>query len=185
MSKSARKAVRKLCVAWLAFVLGATGHAALAHPTGAPWGSARPDAAENCASCHFDGDAVTASPAIALAGLPDACAAGNVFELELSLAAPDGGAGGEIAGFLLAATRGAFLSDTDEGVEANLNEVRSVRPRRAGESFVWPIRWLAAGDDIEGAIFHVAMNAGNDDDSPFGDVIHFREFKLAHENCAR
>ncbi len=175
----------KLKAMSLAFALSIASGSALAFPAGAPWGSAHPDAAQNCANCHFDGDAVTDSPAIALTGLPDACAAESVFEFALSLGAPETGPGAEIAGFLIAATLGEFLPGADDGVEANRNEARSVRPRRAGEDFVWPLRWLADGDNSEGAVFHVAMNAGNDDNSPFGDVIHFREFKITPERCVR
>ncbi len=145
---------------------------AAANPNGAPWGSADPDVAQNCSSCHFDGAPSVNSHLLSLAGLPEFIAAGETYQLTLGLAPGDA----MIAGFMLSANAGAF-HHPGEGVETNEQEARSVRPVPASAGAQWKLKWTAPADLSGDVIFYAAVNGANDDASPFGDIIHYRAFK--------
>jgi hypothetical protein len=44
----------------------------------------------------------------------------------------------------------------------------------AGDSARWILHWTAPAEAHGAVVFHVAANAANDDDSPFGDFIYAR-----------
>ena len=152
------------------------GIAAPAHanPEGAPWGSADPDTLQSCAACHFDREPIGRSPSLMLVGLPETAAPGEVFELTLRFDV----AGAPEAGFLLSATSGAFEA-IDDFLEANESEIRSsktVAPENG--TILWRFLWRAGAGDDETVTFRAAANAADDDQSPFGDKIHFRKFEV-------
>lgn len=174
---------RALVIAWAAIVAAAalaTG-AARAFPEGAPWGAADPAAERSCASCHFESDPVMQSDRLSISGLPARAEPGRVYELALALSDPDA----VITGFQLIADAvdrpaGAFLADGD-GVElAEFGAaVRSTAPRAADGGSVWTLRWQAPSRIDADIVFHAAAAAANDDGSPFGDVIHFRSYRVS------
>lgn len=153
-------------------LLAASWETAAARPDGAPWGAADPAAAETCASCHFDNDPVRQSDAVTLAGLSRGIEGGKTYKLALVFADPDAAS----AGFLITASAGTFSSPGDPGLEARDSEIRSISAWRGGDRALWEIAWRAPETLPDKIVFHVAVNAGNDDASPFGDHVHYREY---------
>ncbi len=147
---------------------------ATAHPEGAPWGSADPDTLNSCASCHFDHEPVGRSQSLLVAGLPEYAEAGEEYEVTLRLDA--GGAAG--AGFLLSASTGAFGAINDF-VEVNGSEARSVKPSLPRNGFTeWSFIWRAGAQTPDIVTFRAAAIASDNDQSPFGDELHFRKFEV-------
>jgi len=145
-----------------------------AHPEGAPWGSANGKAA--CASCHWDEAVVETSRAIMVEGLPATVLPGATYGFSIRF---DHDA--SIAGFLAAIEangQGAGkMTAPGEELEAQNHEIRSSAPV-LGDA-VWTFRWTAPEPLSLPIILNIAANASNDDQSPFGDRIHFRAVMLA------
>lgn len=144
-----------------------------ANPNGAPWGSSNPDGVVHCASCHFDGEPVRDSQSILLDGLPDMVAPGVVYDLVLTFTKPEEAA---VAGFLASSNAGAFQSE-NELLETKSKEIRSIKPLQE-DTATWNMRWRAPDSDVQAIKFYFAVNAGNDDQSAFGDEIHYRSFEI-------
>ena len=159
-----------------AMLFAACGVVAPAHANsnGAPWGAADPDTFQSCAACHFDREPIGRSPSLMLTGLPEYAAPGEAYELTLRFDMD----GAPNAGFLLSASTGAFEA-VDEFLEVQGNEVRSTQSSvPTSGSVLWRFLWRAAKSNDETVIFRAAANAANDDQSPFGDKIHFRKFEI-------
>ncbi len=128
--------------------------------------------------CHFDAEAVVQSDALTLNGLPDRLVGGEVYELEVKLAVAGMGAAGMLLSALdeAGAGAGAFAPADEVRVETKAAQARST-PKAAdpdGGEISWRMSWTAP-DEIAGPIrFYLSANAANDDESPFGDMIHFR-----------
>lgn len=149
-----------------------------AYPEGAPWGSANPAAAETCGSCHYDYEPVADSSSLVLDGIPDTVVAGEAYELTLHFDSPDA----RISGFQIVAdagerSAGRFETDRND-IESTGSASRSIRPQPAADDFVWPLRWRAPREPGEVTLYAAASSA-NDDQSPFGDTIHYRQFHIA------
>jgi len=153
--------------------------AALAFPEGGPWQAAAD--AGGCSTCHFAGEPITASPALALAGLPQRIEPGRRYRLELRLADPELRA----AGFLIAAhgaagAAGRFVP-ADARSEANGHLARHTRagtvPVAAGAG-AWTLEWQAPASLSGPVRFEVWANAADDDRSPLGDRIHHRIWEV-------
>ncbi len=168
----------KRLVGLIALFIGVAPAPLSAFPDGAPWGSADPEGAQSCASCHYAEDAVLNSDAIlAGGGLPSEIERGKTYSLSLSLVHTDYAT----IGFLIAASHGTFLSANDDKIDVLDNMARSTKPKGAGnETIYWPLDWVAPLDLNAGEIvtFNIAINASNDDASPFGDVIHYRKIQV-------
>ena len=152
-------------------------NAARAFPDGAPWGAANPAAEQNCASCHFDADPVRDSESLFIIGLPLKPAPGAIYELKVIFEDPET----VVAGFQLIAQAGnqqagTFFS-TESEVEFIGAAIRSTAPIRNDGSVSWTVEWRAP-TVIAPIVFYVAASAANDDESPFGDTIHFRFYRL-------
>ncbi len=156
----------------LAIMMASTGQA-FASSTGAAWGGANSDGLRNCQSCHYDSEAVIASPLLTLSGLPDAVRPGQTYQLTLALARTDA----VIAGFMLSASEGVFESAGD-GIDVQRQQARSSKPVPAQTGASWVLTWTAPETYTEPIIFHAAVNGANDDASPFGDVIYFKRIEV-------
>ena len=163
--------MRIACFILAAAVLSPLG--AAANPDGAPWSSSNPKGVIHCASCHFGGDTEQDSSAIALEGLPDELTPGEIYELVLTFANPSDAA---IVGFLASASAGAY-QDAGEGVESRGKEVRSTEPVD-GKAARWALQWRAPESDSQSVKFLIGVNAANDDQSAFGDEIHYKTIAL-------
>lgn len=150
----------------------------MAYPDGAPWGSADPEGAQNCASCHYAEDAVRESDAILVTGLPRAVERGKTYSFNLSLVDLEYAS----MGFLVAASHGRFLNVDGENIAALEAMVRSTIPKNFSDAAdYWVLEWEAPADMSvgESIAFDLAVNASNDDASPFGDTIHYRTIRIS------
>ena len=154
---------------------------ALAYPEGAPWGAADSSASEHCSSCHWERDAVPQSEAIVLQGLPATLPAGEQYSLQLSLE----GTTFEVSGFQVIAlmergTAGTFTAgDDDAETSVHGTAIRSTAGRPSEEGSVkWRFDWRAPIGKLESITFLIAASAANNDQSPFGDQIHYREITV-------
>ena len=168
-----------------AFVLFAAAALSLnnarAFPDGAPWGAANPASEQNCATCHFGSDPIHDSEALVIDGLPRPPVSGTTYELEIILEDPDT----VVAGFQLIAMSeegqaGTFGSSAAD-VEFVGAAIRSTAPVQYNEGVSWTVEWRAPAVVASPVVFYIAASAANDDESPFGDTIHFRSYKLAAE----
>ena len=156
------------------------GAAAIAYPDGAPWGSARLDAAESCSGCHFESEPIADSAAIVLkgAGHANAFSPYEAHDFEIRFENADA----VTAGFqLLASSSGAdagrFVS-ADADVEVAGDAARSIAPRVVDANTAWVLTWHAPSAEDFPVSFAIAISAANDDGSPFGDRIHYRVITL-------
>jgi hypothetical protein len=154
---------------WAVFI--GLGTPAAAHPDGAPWDSADPDTMHSCASCHFDHEPIGRSQALMASGLPEYASPGEVYDIVLRFAAGEGA----VAGFLLTVSSGEFTSN-DGALQFNGGAVRSAKTAPAGDVVEWAFQWRAGAEEDGLVDFHAAASAANDDQSAFGDEIHFRKF---------
>jgi len=119
---------------------------------------------------------VEASRATTVEGLPATVLPGATYELSIRF---DHDAA--IAGFLAAIEangQGAGkMTAPGEELEAQNHEIRSSAPV-LGDA-VWTFRWTAPEPLSLPIILNIAANASNDDQSPFGDRIHFHAVMLA------
>lgn len=162
-----------LCAA----VLAATPAAAT--PNGAAWSYDGGPGRSDCAECHFDSAPRRQDAALVLHGLPESIAPGRAYDLTLRLSAK----GTRKAGFLLRAefedVEAGRFEPLEEGLEAKGGALRSTAPAppNADGEIVWRFRWIAPDDVGARALFYVAANAANDDQSPFGDQIFLSVFE--------
>ena len=141
--------------------------AAGAHPGAAPWEADGAPGRQSCATCHFEAEPVKDSAALTLVGLPAKIEAGKVYELTLTLKH----AGMKVAGFLVAAAGGTFVAG--EGVEVQGAAARSTLAKaKQADVATWRFSWRAPEAALREAAFYLSANAGNDDQSPFGDIIY-------------
>ncbi len=154
---------------------------ALAYPEGAPWGAADPGASEHCASCHWERDAVEQSESIMLQGLPALLTAGEQYSLQLTLE----GTTFEVSGLQVIAmieqgTAGTFApGDDDAETSLHGTAIRSTAVRANEDGSVrWQFDWRAPIGKLERITFLIAASAANNDQSPFGDQIHYREISV-------
>lgn len=147
---------------------------AFGYPDASPWGAANPSAEEACSSCHYDYDPVTESEALWIDGLPAEAVPGETYPVVVRMTGVDAA----VSGFQLVASAGRFNSDA-AALEADGNAIRStaVTPNRG--SVEWAFSWELPGAPGGAVEMYLAVSAANDDESPFGDTIHYRRFVIA------
>lgn len=159
--------------------------AASANPDGAPWGAANPAAAHNCWSCHFDGDPVFDSASITLFFMDREISSGEPVDIYVQFRNPDN----KNAGLQIISTGGEFTS-AYEDIEANGAQARSLASRDNASwsaivgttlipsAVMWKLRWTPPENPNGDVHVWIAVNESNDDQSPFGDRIHFKSIKI-------
>ena len=155
--------------------------AANAYPEGAPWGAANPAADESCSSCHFGSEPVMDSAALAIEGLPDKPVAGSTYEFVILFSHADA----VVSGFqLIAAAQdgdaGTLLSQ-DADLEYVGAAIRSMNTRKVNGEVSWKVSWQAPNVIRLPLFFYLAASDSNDDLSPFGDTIHYKQFIIADD----
>ena len=176
-----RQAVGALCFALM--VLGPLPLSA--YPDGAPWGSANPASAENCASCHYDGSAIVDSEAISFPYERGDLFNGGPVDVYVQFKNPNN----KKIGFQIQASAGAFTSEYDD-IEVKGLQARSLAqrdnaswPEILGSNLfpdvvMWKLEWTAPEPPDGDVYFWIAVNESNDDQSSFGDQIHFKSIKI-------
>lgn len=138
----------------------------------------------SCRSCHLDTPGAD-SARVLVAGLPERYAPGAVYDVVLTIAGASLAAGG----FQLAVrhedgSAAGTLAALDERVRIITERAVPYAQHTGGSAFPvsadtvrWQVRWTAPNSG-SAAIFHIATNAANDDDSPLGDVITLRTLHI-------
>ncbi len=165
-------------------IIGLTcGAAAIAsaNPNGAPWGSADPAAAQNCSSCHFDGEAVHDSDSISVFFQKGRLEPNDRETFYVQFKNPLN----KKAGFQIMASAGKFTSQHDD-IEANSAQARSIAPRDnsswpqiigiayVSDVTIWKLDWTPPERPDGDIYFWIAMNESDDDGSPLGDQVHYK-----------
>ncbi len=133
-----------------------------------------------CAECHFDSDVNAGGGTLSVHGLPDRILAGSTHSIEIRLAHPDMAVGGFMLSVRTAdgAQAGTLHAGNGRTTITMADDVAYAHHTRTGTAAAdaaatWTVQWtadgLSAGDSVH---FHVVANAGNDDESPFGDFIY-------------
>lgn len=161
-----------------ALALLIVGVEALAYPNGAPWGAAQPTNPESCSSCHYDFEPIADSDQVLIDGLPERIKPGEPFTLRLTLTDRHA----RTSGFqLLVSSADDIAIDCDrERVECIVNGARSTATQLLrDDKAVWELTLTPTGSGP--ATLTIAASAANDDQSPFGDRIHYREVRLGDD----
>ena len=164
----------------VAAVLGAAMLVGVAHayPEGAPWGAARPDAVESCATCHFDYEAVADSTAITVSGFPDQPQAGATYSLTVGFEVPEATTAGlQVLAISDGDDSGSFTASAAD-METGTGAIRTTHPSIADGGATWTFDWTAPAQAGAVIHFYVAVMASNDDGSPFGDQVHFLSLRI-------
>jgi hypothetical protein len=175
------------CFLILALPMKATA-ASLEVPPAHTGGFGEPD----CTACHFDRSAKSGMKHLVIDGLPDAYEGGKTYQLTIRLSDVDM----RIAGFLLSAraagtepcgatagllepldARTAKITYGQPPVEY-LRSIGSEVEQLSVPTATWKLSWRAPEDAERYVAFHLAANAGNGDDSPFGDNVYRLEIIL-------
>ena len=138
-----------------------------------------------CHSCHFDYDLNREEGSLTIAGINDTFKAGKNYKLTVTVESEHL----EIGGFQMTARfedgsqAGEFLWDDNRlmltpSISDKIQYLQhsDVGTSPTGERKVsWSFNWLAPDDKSKTVIFNIAANAGNYDDSAFGDWIYVKE----------
>lgn len=139
-----------------------------------------------CTQCHMQAEPNTGAGKVIVEGLPEAWEAGASYTLTVTVTQP-GLAGG---GFQLAARfnngtqAGTFsvpVADTLRMGVITADDVQYVHHLADGtlptsrDTVKWTVQWKAPRTANGRVLFHAAVNATNDDLSPFGDFVYTRE----------
>lgn len=153
--------------------------ASSAHPDAPPWDHDGAEGAQDCTACHFDGASIQDSDGLVLKGLPKKIDPGVVYDLVVKLHSESL----KNAGFLMTvhSANGGVFESKDSRTESEGTAIRSTyagsRTDVPGKS-KWMLQWRAP-ETLDAVIeFYIAANAGNDDQSPFGDEIHLKSYRI-------
>jgi hypothetical protein len=144
---------------------------------------------ETCRSCHFDYDLNPDGGRLKVTGLESTIESGEVVKISIEASREEMGK----AGFQLTAhfadgrQAGSFRLEKNERVTLTDNVSDSVQyvqhsaegtePTEEGINN-WSIQWKAPEQVSSPIIFNIAANAGNGDQSEFGDFIYAEEIKI-------
>ena len=151
---------------------------------------------QSCHLCHLDNPVNAPGGAVSLEGVPSAYAAGQTYEVTVTISRD----GLRRGGFEIAAR---FASGRQRGKQAGIwkpvdNRVQLipgavdkvltfVQHNLAGSRVPatgankWTVEWTAPESATAPVQFNVAANASNNDDSPLGDYIYLKSVRVAPE----
>lgn len=144
---------------------------------------------ETCRSCHFDYDLNPDGGQLNVSGLETGFKPGEVIEIALEVSRKELGkagfqlsarfADGQQAGtFLLDDNaRIMFTSSAPDSLQYVQHSAEGTEPNGDGMN-KWMIHWKAPEKISSPVIFNIAANAGNGDQSEFGDFIYAEEIKV-------
>ena len=139
-----------------------------------------------CAACHFDGDTNDAAGTLTLSGVPERYEPGRSYRVVVSLERPElvrGGfelaarfsAGkkvGHQAGALRASSERVTIQKPSSGDVQYAYQTLAGSLPNTDRRALWELDWEAPASGAGPVVFHVAANAGNGDESQFGDWIY-------------
>lgn len=144
---------------------------------------------ETCRSCHFDYDLNPDGGQLNVSGLESSFKPGEVIEIALEVSRKEIGK----AGFQLSArftdgrqagtfllddnSRIMFTSSAPDSLQYVQHSAEGVEPNGDGMN-KWTVQWKAPEKISSPVIFNIVANAGNGDQSEFGDFIYVEEIKV-------
>lgn len=154
------------------------------HRTGPPPAHTGGFGEPTCHACHWDNEPGGGGGRIDIRGFPEIWAAGATYPIDvvlhqralgrggfqLTVRHADGPREGRDAGTVLVREGVASLISSEAGVTYAQHIEAGTVPLWT-DSTLWRVAWIAPreGDVI---VLNIAVNAANDDDSPFGDFVH-------------
>lgn len=137
-----------------------------------------------CYQCHFDGTLNAPGGTVAVEGLPEAYVPGKTYPLVLRVARKALRNGG----FQLTAreqetsAQAGLLTTTDDRTAVTeakgityLSHTRIGTATSTPDSIRWAFEWTAPKKAAGPVVFHLVANAGDGDESQFGDTIYTLE----------
>lgn len=140
---------------------------------------------ETCRSCHFDYDLNPEGGSLTAEGISDTFKPGERYQVSVTVESERLEVGGfqmtarfedgaQAGSFEWEGDRLMFTPSVPEELEYIQHSRSGVEP--AGKREVsWTFTWIAPKEAPGPVIFNIAANAGNDDDSSFGDWIYAKE----------
>ena len=146
----------------------------------------------DCQECHFGSPLNDPKRTLSLEGIPTSYQPGNIYPLTIRFNPPAASAGFELSVRFTEGARAGVQAGRLSATGDQVKVIQAVSDSETSESSAghliqyavhtetgnhpgqegWTIHW-AAPDSTGGPVaFHVAANAANGDDSPFGDFIY-------------
>ncbi len=143
---------------------------------------------QTCHSCHFDYDLNMDGGSLNIEGLPDPYEPGAEYPLTLTVESEQLEKGGfqMTARFEDGTQAGWFEWESDrlmvtpsisEEIQYVQHSEKGTGPANERE-LSWTLTWQAPEDEAGLVIFNIAANAGNNDDSAFGDWIYTKKIAI-------
>jgi hypothetical protein len=140
---------------------------------------------QTCHSCHFDYDLNQEGGSLTIDGLKNTYQPGKKYTLHIKLKSKQL----QIGGFQMTSRfedgtqAGSFDWDKELFMLTPTisDEIQYLQHSREGTAMTddrkinWSFTWQAPENELNDVIFNVAANAGNNDDSAFGDWIYVKE----------
>lgn len=145
---------------------------------------------QTCHSCHFDYDLNHESGSLTVDGISETFKKEETYQITVTVESEQLENGGfqmtsrfedgtQAGQFSWEGDHLIFTPSIGDDVEYVQHSAKGTRPTNERE-VSWKVSWKAP-DLTRDVIFNIAANAGNDDDSAFGDWIYVKEFVLTHE----
>lgn len=142
-----------------------------------------------CHSCHFDYDLNQEGGSLSVSGLNSTYEPAKSYEIKVEVESErleiggfqmtarfeDGSQAGE---FSWKGDRLMLTPSINDEVQYIQHSATGTKPAN-GRKVTWVFTWKAPEASTDIVIFNVAANAGNDDDSAFGDWIYTKELTLS------
>lgn len=140
---------------------------------------------QTCHSCHFDYDLNMEGGSLTAQGIPETYQPGKEYQITVTVESEQL----EIGGFQMTSRfedgsqAGKFDWEEDRltFTLSVTDEIQYIQHSRDGteptgeREVAWTFSWQAPDEESEKVIFNIAANAGNYDDSSFGDWIYVKE----------
>lgn len=146
---------------------------------------------QTCHSCHFDYDINMDRGSLKIEGIHDFYQPGVLIDITVSVESERLEIGGfqmtsrfedgtQAGSFNWHGDNLIFTPSISDEVQYIQHSASGTRPTD-GRSVSWRFTWKAPDQSTEPVIFNIAANAGNDDDSAFGDWIYVKELTVSPE----
>lgn len=143
---------------------------------------------QTCRNCHFDYDLNPEGGSFSVSGIGESISAGERLEISISVKRENIGSGGfqlsvryedgsQAGNFDIEGNeRLIFTKSAPDSLQYVQHSKAGTKPTAENRNS-WTVKWAAPSSLKGPVIFNVAANAGNGDQSEFGDFIYSKEIK--------